>query len=36
METPPDHFKGPATLRGHGFSAGPRVTAVTGETAAIL
>jgi|GEM_PF-4129501 len=34
MEAPPDHYLGPAASRGHGFFAGRRVTAVTGEAAA--
>ena len=34
METPPDHYLGLAASRGHGFFAGRRVTAVTGEAAA--
>ncbi len=36
METPPGSYLGPTAPWGHGFSAGPRVTAVTGETAATI
>lgn len=33
METPPDHYHGPAASRGHGFSAGEALPHETGEAA---